>query len=119
MINATDKTIIDIVKQQVNELGRKANLNHIDVSSVTNIDYLFFNLGFEGNISQWNVERVESMNYTFYGSPFKGDLTKWNLKNLKRATHTFRYCPVQIPSNVRDALQRSTIVGWSRIPNKQ
>ena len=118
-IKVTNSTIQDVIKQQINELGRKADLNHIDTSSVTNFDYLLFNLGFEGDISRWNVQSVKSLNYTFYGSPFNGDLSRWNLISLKRATHTFTYCPVQIPSNVRNALQRATIVGWMKIPNKQ
>lgn len=40
-IEATDETIKDIVKQEIERLGNDADLNHIDVSGVTDIDSMF------------------------------------------------------------------------------
>ena len=40
-IKATDETIRQIVKDELDRLGHDADLNHIDVSEVTNMDGLF------------------------------------------------------------------------------
>jgi hypothetical protein len=65
-IIATDKTIKEIVKNEIKRLGKNANLNHIDTSQVTDMSYLFYNTIFDGDISQWNVSNVKNMSYMFY-----------------------------------------------------
>jgi hypothetical protein len=69
-IVATDKTIHQIVKLEVDRLNElininaidvdEINLNHIDVSQVTNMNELFkdFTLSKPLNIESWNFENI-------------------------------------------------------------
>lgn len=41
-IKATDETIREIVKSEIEKLGNEADLNHIDVSQVTDMSKLCF-----------------------------------------------------------------------------
>jgi len=52
-IIATDKTIKEIVNNEIKRLGLTADLNHIDTSQVTDMSYLFYDTNFDGDISQW------------------------------------------------------------------
>ncbi len=83
MIVATDKNIKEVVIQQIEELGDDADLNHIDVSQVTNMYKLFKHSNFNGNISQWDVSNVEIMIETFAFSKFNGDISNWNVKKVE------------------------------------
>jgi len=96
-IKATDSTIHDIVYDEVARLGNKANLNHIDVSEVSDMSDLFwplvdevtYNYQFEGDISKWDVSNVEDMSNMFsiegLGG-YYGDLSKWDVSNVKNMT---------------------------------
>ena len=58
-IICTDETIHRIVHKEISRLGNDANLNHLDVSAVTDMSYLFSNSQFDGDISNWDVSNVE------------------------------------------------------------
>lgn len=75
-IKATNETLFDIVHSEIKKLGPKANLNHIDVSEVTNMCYsgpdepdrlggIFDNIDFCGDVSLWDVSNVEDMSLVF------------------------------------------------------
>lgn len=68
-IKATNDTIHDIVRQEIERLGNEADLNHIDVSEVTNMVELFEYTAFNGNIEQWNFDNIESMTDIFNECP--------------------------------------------------
>ena len=80
-IKATNETIRDIVEQEIARLGNDANLNHIDVSEVTDMSYLFYRRTFNGNVSQWDISKVENMSWMFTGCSFDGDLESWKFLN--------------------------------------
>ena len=82
-IIATDKTIKEIVKNEIKRLGLTADLNHIDTSKVTDMSYLFYGTIFDGDISNWDVSNVENMNYMFYNSQFNQDISSWDVSNVK------------------------------------
>ena len=82
-IVADDSNIYDIVSEELEKLGDRANLNHIDVSQVTNMEDLFYESNFNGDISKWDVSNVENMNYMFQNSQFNGDISKWNISKVK------------------------------------
>lgn len=79
-----DQVIYNIVYSEVNRLGEKADLNHIDVSKVTNMSYLFSEKGtskFEGNIEKWDVSSVEDFTCMFSNSKKEMiDTGSWNFK---------------------------------------
>ena len=92
-IKATDKTIQQIVKDELDKLGHDADLNHIDVSEVTNIESIFncckgSYLGpkykdSNPDISQWDVSNVEDMNRTFeWCENFNCDIGGWDVSKV-------------------------------------
>ena len=54
-IIATDFNILDIVNSEIKKSGNTANLNHIDVSQVKNMDKLFMFTKFNGEVSKWDI----------------------------------------------------------------
>ena len=101
-IKATNKTIKQIVKAELDRLGHDADLNHIDVSEVTNMKGLFScRIDFLGekyndinpNISKWNVSNVEKMNLMFcFCENFNQDISEWNISNVKEMDFMFDGC---------------------------
>jgi surface protein len=96
-IIATDETIHQIVKDELDRLGHDADLNHIDVSEVTNMRELF-NLGAEysdlnPDISQWDVSSVTDMTCMFmWCGNFNKDISKWNVRNVEKTNWMFYRC---------------------------
>lgn len=60
-IKATDETIREIVKSEIERLGNEADLNHIDVSEVTNMICLFEGIDFKGDISKWKIRSQKKL----------------------------------------------------------
>jgi len=81
-ITVTDETIRKIVKDALDKLGHTADLNHIDVSEVTNIGSLFSCLQ-PGVVSPSLGPEYIDIN---------PDISKWNTSNIKRMDRTFQWC---------------------------
>lgn len=79
-IKATDSTIHEIVTSEIARLGNHADLNHIDVSEVTDMYHLFAKSPFNGDISRWNVSKVVDMEGMFANSQFNGDISQWKIR---------------------------------------
>jgi surface protein len=103
IIKATNDTIQKIVKDEIDRLGPEANLNHIDVSEVTNMYNLFscditdtfVHLTNELNpdISQWNVSNVIYMTAMFmWMKKFNCDISEWDVSNVRTMSHMFKGC---------------------------
>lgn len=80
----------ELVQEHMQRLGPCCDLNHIDVSRVTIMDWLFKNSPFNGNISQWNTDNVVTAISMFEGSSFDGDISNWRMPQLKFANDMFR-----------------------------
>jgi len=81
------------LKDIINNSPKTADLNHLDVSQITNLDRLFINTDFQGNISEWNVENVTSAGRAFDGCVnFNSNLSKWKPKKLRFAEYMFVGC---------------------------
>lgn len=102
IIHATDNTIKKIVKDELDSLRHDADLNHIDVSDVTNMDSLFScsddDLGSDykdlnPDISRWDVSKVKNMNYMFYKcEKFNQDISQWDVSQVKNMHSMFFEC---------------------------
>jgi len=83
-IIAKDRThLLDLIKAEINSNGNKCSLNHIDVSNVINMNYLFKDSDFNGNISKWNTSNVKQMRYMFARSKFNKDISNWDVSNVE------------------------------------
>lgn len=88
-IVATDSTIKKIVRDEIKRLGNDADLNHIDVSNVHNMNSLFKGSGFNGDISGWDVSKVWDMSDMFYNSEFTGNISSWNVSKVTDMNYMF------------------------------
>ena len=88
----TCKELTELVKKLVNERGNDADLNDIDTSKITDMNYIFYNSKFNGDISEWDVSNVETMESMFSNSNFNGDISKWDVSNVKDMSYMFHGC---------------------------
>jgi len=82
-------------KLLINERGENGNLNDIDVSKISDMSYLFYDLRFVKNIniSEWDVSNVTDMTSMFEScKKFNCDLAKWNVHNAKNMERMFYNC---------------------------
>ena len=80
--------IVDTIKKE----GNKCDLNFIDTSKITDMNYLFYNLtDFDGDISMWDVSNVVMMSGMFEYCGFNGDISNWDVSNVKDMSHMFEY----------------------------
>ena len=87
-ILAKDKEHLQsLIDQEMEKNGPNCDLNHIDVSNVTSMNFLFSRSPFNGDISCWDVTNVTGMAWMFSNSKFNGDISKWDINNL-----TDTYC---------------------------
>ena len=88
-IVANNDNIKKIVRDEIKRLGNEADLNHIDVSDVTNMWSLFEGSDFNGDISKWDVSNVENMDAMFFNSKFNQGISNWNVGNVKSMDFMF------------------------------
>lgn len=104
-LNNTPMTIVQLaqlIKYNVRLHGWECNLNHIDVSNITNMSGLFaypwpystdvrtYDLNaFNGDISQWDVSNVIDMSFMFHHSDFTGDISQWDVSNVADMSFMF------------------------------
>jgi surface protein len=79
--------LIIMIKEEMKNNGNECSLNHIDVSEVINMNYLFCGpslVDFNGDISGWDTSNVERMAGMFSNSKFNNDsICDWDVSNVK------------------------------------
>lgn len=67
------------------------DLNHLDVSRVTNFAALFCGRWSNVDISQWNMSSAKNLSQMFSSSRFVGDISKWDVSNVVNMDGMFEY----------------------------
>jgi|SRR5690554_631211 len=88
-----DGNVYNIVRDEIKRLGNEADLNHIDVSGVTDVSHLFSYSYFNGDISKWDVSNVKSMYSMFSNSKFNQDISNWDVSNVENMGWMFYDSP--------------------------
>ena len=90
IVIANRAELLESISMHISKYGNYVNLNHLDVSNVTDMSLLFLQESdFNGDISQWDVSRVIDMEGMFCNSQFNGDLSRWNVSNVTNMINMF------------------------------
>lgn len=115
----TKDELRSIIEQELKHQGINADLNHIDVSEITDMSWLFNELGpgsikidkwdvfnvtnmswmfsfckkFNADLSSWDVSKVNNMQSMFLGcEEFNCDLSEWNVSKVTTMNGMFTFC---------------------------
>lgn len=92
----TKSELQELLKKLIDERGKDADLNDIDVSKITDMELLFhrFYSKIQNiDISEWNVSNVVNMKGMFWEcEKFNCDLSMWNVSKCANMANLFSQC---------------------------
>ena len=80
----------ETVRSEIDKYGWDADLNHINVSRVTDFSKIFENLEFTGDISKWDVSSGEVFTDMFANSAFNSNIGEWDMSRAVYLSGMFR-----------------------------
>ena len=84
------KELKQMIKEEIKIQGPRADLNHIDVSGITDFSELFLSSKkFNGDISKWDVSNATNMHAMFMRSSFRNDISEWDVSNVTDMSSMF------------------------------
>jgi surface protein len=84
------KKVDEYINDKDNAIQKYGQINTWDVSSETNMVYLFGYYDFNEDISNWDVSNVTDMTFMFYkSSSFNQDIEIWDVSNVKSMESMF------------------------------
>ena len=87
---------MQIIEDTIKKEGNICDLNFIDTSKITDMDFLFYNhTNFDGDISMWDVSNVKTMVSMFEYCSFDGDISKWDISSVEDMNEMFYMCPLE------------------------
>ena len=90
IVIANRAELLESISTHIAQYGNYVDLNHLDVSKVTDMSLLFLQESdFNGDISRWDVSKVIDMEGMFCNSQFNGDLSRWNVSNVTNMINMF------------------------------
>ena len=94
----TKEELAKIIKTEVKKNGWECDLNHIDVSKIKDLSFLFSSIvapygfglqKFNGDISKWDVSNCTNLASMFKCSAFEGDISEWDTGNVESMNEMF------------------------------
>lgn len=67
----------EIIEDTIYKKGNKCDLNFIDVSLITDMSNLFFEIDFKGDISKWNVANIRNKTFMFVDTLLEENPPEW------------------------------------------
>ena len=94
-LNMIDTSLITNMEYLFEENPNNYDISQWDVSNVEYMQGMFMYSNFDNDISQWDVSNVSDMSYMFSNSKFNHDISQWDVSNVHNMEAMFRKCPLE------------------------